>query len=248
MNEQSQDVWFFSKDGERFGPVAFSELRAKAQDATLDPLTDLVWTHGMNDWKPAGAIEGLFEKRFAVGERSNPYLEPTSEAVSPSMIAAGEWPGARRRSFLFMTIVFPMIWYFLVGVSSGMLTQYVGLEIMGAIGIASAVLPWLVAIYFGITRLMNLGMSRWWYLANFVPLLNIWLGYRCFACPAGYAYHKKLDGVGVFLAICYWLLVVIGILAMVACVAVLFGALGNSELLDQIRDAMSTAISESTKP
>ncbi len=82
-------------------------------------------------------------------------------------------------------------------------------------------------------------MSRWWYLANFVPLLNIWVGYRCFACPAGYAYHKKLDGAGIFLAIIYWLLVAIGVLVVAAGIALLFGAIGTPEMRQQIQDALS---------
>jgi hypothetical protein len=159
-----------------------------------------------------------------------------------------DWPGARRRGFLMATILFPLVWQGIVMLSSGFLTQQFGVEIMGIIAIGAMFVPVLVAIYFGLMRLVNLGMSRWWYLANFVPILNIWLGYRCFACPAGYAYHKKLDGVGVTLAIFYWLLVVLGILAIIVAIAMMLGALDNPELQQQLFDAFSTAREQATKP
>ena len=45
--------------------------------------------------------------------------------------------------------------------------------------------------------------------------MNIWLGYRLYACPAGYQTHKKLDGagkvmVGVYVAILLLNLAVLG--------------------------------------
>ena len=79
-------------------------------------------------------------------------------------------------------------------------------------------------------------MSRWWYLANFVPFLNLWVGYRSFACPAGYAYHKKLDGAGVFLAIVYWLMLAVSLLAIAAVIALLMGALGSPEFKEQLQE------------
>ena len=61
-------------------------------------------------------------------------------------------------------------------------------------------------------RFNNLGMSGWWWLGMLVPLLGLWLGYRLFAAPPGYAYTNKLDGVGKFLAVIYWL-------SLIACIA-----------------------------
>jgi hypothetical protein len=81
-------------------------------------------------------------------------------------------------------------------------------------------------------------MSRWWFLGNFVPLLNFWVGYRTFACPAGYAYHKKLDGAGIFLAIVYWLMILLVIVSIAVAVAILLGAIGDPELRQQIESAI----------
>jgi uncharacterized protein (DUF983 family) len=78
-------------------------------------------------------------------------------------------------------------------------------------------------------------MSRMWCLAVFAPFLNLWVGYRCFACPSGYAFHKKLDGPGIVLAIVYWLVMLAFVLMLVAAAAMLLGAIKSPELQEQIR-------------
>jgi hypothetical protein len=255
MSEASQqDCWYYTREGERMGPVTFAELRIQVEETLLNPRLDMVWTQGMAEWKPAGEIEGLFAKRpppipqESLTPPTDPYAPPKLDSVAEMMSRIVDWPGARRRGFLMATILFPLVWQGIVMLSSGSLTQQFWVEIMGIIAIGAMFVPVLVAIYFGLMRLVNLGMSRWWYLANFVPILNIWLGYRCFACPAGYAYHKKLDGVGVTLAIFYWLLVVLGILAIIVAIAMMLGALDNPELQQQLFDAFSTAREQATKP
>jgi hypothetical protein len=45
-------MWWYAKEGERFGPIDESELRSKLVSAEVQP-TDLVWQEGMDDWKPA---------------------------------------------------------------------------------------------------------------------------------------------------------------------------------------------------
>ena len=112
---------------------------------------------------------------------------------------------------------------------------------------ASQLVPLIFLIYIGLNRLLNLGMSRWWFLGHFVPLLNFWVGYRSFACPAGYAYHKKMDGVGIALAILYWLAIVAGLLAFAALIAVVFGAAGSPELKQQMLDLLNEATKQGTK-
>lgn len=254
MSELVQDAWFFTREGERLGPVTFAELRGMVSQARLNPRLDLVWTQGMAEWKAAGEIEGLFERRSApepaesLAPPADPYAPPKQESVTDMMQREGEWPGARRRSFLIATILFPFAWNLAFTMSAGLLKQQLGPEIMGVVGIGAAFLPAVVGIYFGLQRLVNLGMSRWWYLANLVPFLNFWVGYRCFACPAGYAYHKKLDGVGVALAIIYWLLMVLCFIAIVAILAVLLGAAGDPEIRDRFFEALRAAREQAVKP
>jgi hypothetical protein len=85
-------------------------------------------------------------------------------------------------------------------------------------------------------------MSRWWYLGNLVPILNLWVSYRMYVCPAGYAYHKKLDTIGVVLAILYWLMIALALLAVLAMIAVFFGMAGNPEIQQQFNDAIQEAL------
>ena len=56
-------------------------------------------------------------------------------------------------------------------------------------------------------------------LAFLAPFLNLWLGYRCLACPSGYAPHKKMDGPGIVLACLYWLSVLAGVSILVFVIA-----------------------------
>lgn len=51
--------WYYAKDGDRHGPIASKQLKALAASGDLQP-TDLVWTEGRNEWKPASAVKGLF--------------------------------------------------------------------------------------------------------------------------------------------------------------------------------------------
>ena len=240
MSEPPQSVWFYSRDGERKGPVTYEELRAMAVKSGLRPRTDLVWTQGMDAWRPAGEIDGLFgpsggtEEKQDFAPPAERYVPPKGESVEDVMLRQGGWGGARRRSFLFAAVFFPLLWHAALPVAGSMLTKELGPEIVYYLVFIGSFLPGVVAVYVGMQRLVNLGMSRWWILAHFVPGLNLWLGYRTCACPAGYAWHRKLDSAGVFLAIVYWLVVLIGLLALAAFVAMMDGALGGPDARDQI--------------
>jgi uncharacterized membrane protein YhaH (DUF805 family) len=247
MNDVPQDTWFYSREGERLGPVTFSELRAKARNRGLNPRVDMIWTPGMAEWKLSGEVEGLFGRRKApvqeesLAPRADPYRPPQEESVADQMGRQGGWPGARRRSYIFVLLILPFALSFVVGLTNPILKAEFGLRIASWIVMGATVLPFLIGIYISLQRLVNLGMSRWWYLGNFVPFLNLWVGYRCFACPGGYAFHKKLDGPGIFLAIVYWLLMAVVIVAVAAAVAVMFGAIGTPEMRQQIQDALRAA-------
>ena len=246
--------WFYTCEGDRLGPVSFGELREMAEASSLNPRLDMVWKEGMGVWKPAGQIDGLFERRTAPDEpreslapSADPY-RPPSQTTEADMGKDAGWPGARRRSFLLANLVFPFVWQFGLVAITPFLIGVIGNEIMSVALPFSAIVPLVVAIYFGLNRLVNLGMSRWWYLANFVPILNMWVGYRCFACPAGYAYHKKMDGPGIVLAIFYWLMVLLSILIVIAFVALFFGTIDSPELQEQIREAIRSASKPAEQP
>lgn len=243
MSEASRDGWFYTQQGNQHGPVAFAELQRLARGGELNPRLDMAWTQGMTDWKPAGEIEDLFEKHAAVetpqalAPAADPCQPPQQNEITEATFPEGGWPGARRRSLYLITLVFPILWGMGFGAATPLLQQQCGAEITGMVTIGAMFVPWILAIVYGLQRLVNLGMSRWWYLGNAVPFLNLWIGYRMFACPAGYAYHKKLDGAGVALAIIYWLMVLLTILIVVSIFALMFGVVGSPEILQQLEEA-----------
>jgi hypothetical protein len=52
--------WYYTKDGQRHGPVAAAELKQLADHGEL-VAEALVWREGMDDWVPARKVKGLFE-------------------------------------------------------------------------------------------------------------------------------------------------------------------------------------------
>jgi hypothetical protein len=136
-----------------------------------------------------------------------------------------------------MTFIFPLIWGALYKQLASFLEPHLGPEIMQYIELAAALLPVIFVIYFILMRLVNLGMSRWWFFGIFVPALNLWIGYRCFTCPPGYAYHKKIDGAGIILAIVYWLSFLLMQISIAALIFIMLGEVKNpalKELLDKL--------------
>jgi hypothetical protein len=237
----NKSVWFYTFEGERLGPVSFDALREMVEDSKLDPRLDMVWKESMDAWKPAGQIDGLFE-RSSVPVAPKESLAPRADVIRPPQpaprAALGKnqsWPGARRRSLILATLVFPFAWQYAMAATSPYLVKEFGAVLMGKILPVAALLPLLVLVHFGLQRLVNLGMSRLWLLAVFAPFLNLWLGFRCFACPPGYAYHKKLDGPGAALAILYGLIALAAVLLLAAFTALLFGLVKSPEQQELLR-------------
>jgi len=53
------EKWFFTRDGQQYGPLTALELKKFAKDGRLLP-TDLLWKEGMPTWVPASSAKGLF--------------------------------------------------------------------------------------------------------------------------------------------------------------------------------------------
>lgn len=155
----------------------------------------------------------------------NPYASPESDnALQDAMNArnAGEYGGMGRLMYWFA----PMAICLLVFLGLTAVTAALGV----ADGDGSASNPTVIAalvayvvcillcLFATFSRLKNLGMSRWAILWGLVPVMNIWLSFRLYVCPAGYNDHKKLDGAGkVVLGV--YILVFVGSIAL----SVLFG-------------------------
>jgi len=82
--------WFYSHDGQQYGPASFEVIRHARQTGTLTA-DDLVWTAGMTEWKKADkAFPGLFNEKAGGGdspvagggEESGPGGVPTEADIS----------------------------------------------------------------------------------------------------------------------------------------------------------------------
>jgi uncharacterized membrane protein YhaH (DUF805 family) len=244
MSDTAESTWFYTRQGEQLGPLTFDGLREKARAGEINPRLDMAWTQGMAEWKPAGEIDGLFEKPAApelaetLAPAADPYTPPQQNEAAAMHEPEDGWPGIQRLGFYLMTFLFPFLWHFGFTFAVPYLTTLFGPEVMGAAIIVAMLIPVFVAITYGLKRLVNLGMSRWWYLGTFVPILNIWVCYRMYVCPAGYAYHKKLDGAGVALAIFFWLMILLIVLMVASLIALMFGVIGSPEIQQQIQEAI----------
>ena len=145
-------------------------------------------------------------------------------------------PGVQRLGYFMFAILLPLL------ISGGLpfllplAGKAISPQMSGLITLAVSLILIVVGIIITLMRLTNLSMSRWWYLASFVPILNLWLGYRCFACPADYAEHGKMDRAGIILAILYWLILVLIVVSMVFGMMVLMNLIANDpEFKEQLR-------------
>ncbi len=83
--------YHYARDGQQLGPVTLRELQDLLRQNRLAP-TDLVWTEGMSDWKPAAEIPGLVNQ-VPVVTASRPAAAPTPRASlseqTPPSVATG---------------------------------------------------------------------------------------------------------------------------------------------------------------
>lgn len=219
-NPELTKEWFVTHEGQQFGPVSLDDLRYEAERGELNPRLDMVWKDGMDGWMPSGKIAGLFEKNTEAEiveqkkERAAGTEYQPEESKKKRLLMEGKWGGTNRFSYLFFNFIFPTLWVLAVVFGSGFLADKLGESLINLIVAGLMVVPFIIGLYVTINRFGNLGMSRWWFLGLFVPILNIWVYSRLFACPEGYADHKKLDGLGWLLAIIYWFLVLLIIAAV----------------------------------
>lgn len=78
--------WYYTKNGERQGPVSLVNLQGLAYRGWLDAQKDMVWTDGMPDWKLISQMGDLFGENLATSaENFNPYAAP---GTSPDNLLA----------------------------------------------------------------------------------------------------------------------------------------------------------------
>ncbi|WP_411826694.1 GYF domain-containing protein [Luteolibacter sp. AS25] len=215
--------WFVTHNGQQFGPVSLDDLKYEAERGELNPRLDMVWKNGMEDWIPSGDIEGLFEKNEGAQKEEKQKEEVAANATDfhpeetrkKRMMMNGKWGGTSRSAFIFLCYIFPFLWILGISYGAKFLRGSVDEKMLGFGMAGLAMVPLIICVIVLFRRFVNLGMSRLWFLGLFVPLLNIWLGSRLFACPEGYAQHRKLDLIGWMLAVLYWVPLVFSVLAVV---------------------------------
>ncbi|MGL4398636.1 MAG: GYF domain-containing protein [Luteolibacter sp.] len=197
-------VWYFTTGGTRCGPVTFGELRAMAASRVLDPRLDMIWKEGMEEWKQAGLLDGLFERRAVPvempesrGKKKNKQVAALPRDLTAALASKQmNWPGVGRLKLWLGLLVVPLLWSQLLGWSRPMLVSQFGSELMSQVLFFESLVPAGIVIYLVLLRLMNVGMSRWWGFLLFIPIVNLWVCFRCLVCPSGYAHHRKLDRYG----------------------------------------------------
>lgn len=198
-----------TREGVQFGPVSIDDLNFEAERGGLDPELVTAWKEGMDKWIPVGQIGGFFKNNT---ESEEEYSKGTS-----------------RGGYIFICYFLPVI----VGVGVIFGAEFVKAnldeKVMPIAMLALMTVVIFLMISATLNRFINLGMSRRWFFGLLVPFLNNWLGYRLFACPAGYAEHKKLGGAGWFLAVIYWLPLL---------VAVGFGVFASLQSPESMRNMM----------
>lgn len=268
MSQHPDEPWFFSQGGQQQGPVPFSELQARVNDGELDPTKDLVWKQGMANWTPVGQMREVFQVAGEAASQPEPEPEPEPEPSpvpepEPAKKQAIQQPapqpvnrelqknfeaevdGANRMHYFLGVYVFPIVWMFILSFVLAALGSESGLA--GLLALMGVLVPFVVVLVVALKRFTNLAMSRWWILGNLVPLLNLWVGYRLFACPAGYGAGRKMDAIGIFLAILYWLSLIAAVATIpLMMVIAITTALDSAQLMNdpQAREQLNKALVE----
>jgi len=221
---EEKDEWYVSRSGQRFGPVTFAEMVDAARAGRLEPRTDMVIGGGQTEWKPAGEIDGLFERRdpaqlVSDGNRMGHAPPNDSLADSGSFDFQNEnvkplkLPGASRLGYFLGVTVLPVLLTVGLGTVLPKIQEFAGKEYAPWAALIVFAIPFAFMIAIVLKRFENLAMSGAWLFGLIVPILNWWIGYRLFACPPGYGFTKKLDRIGKVLAVIYWAGPVLGIVA-----------------------------------
>lgn len=226
--------WYFSKDGAQEGPVTAGQIAALVNASALDRATTLVWREGLADWIPLDQSP-VFEE---AGARPPLTLRPaisSTPSINPYGVSSETLAASRAR--FEMPLEYPGIGrlvYFLVHIGTA-IASYVLIFalVMIALGSKSRGFPTagllllmavaaLFSLYMSVKRLQNLGMSGWAILWALVPIMNLWIQWRMFACPAGYEDHRTLDTAGKVISG-----IAIGMLALAVIMGIAGSVLGN---------------------
>lgn len=211
------DEWYFTKNGEQDGPVTALQLQALVRAGALDPTSLLVWKEGMAEWSTLQAA-GLMPVASPLSAPT-PMVKtppPASQNINPYEVSANRqnslanerdsngtnYEGYGRSRYFLTYIVVTIVFYGMMIASASLIMKNSAMKGDKALGSSFAVIALLGIVYMiafmyvGAQRTKNLGMSGYAVLWTFVPIMNIWIGWRMLACPEGYEDHRTLDSPG----------------------------------------------------
>lgn len=87
------DEWYYAKGSKQVGPVSYDDLRRGLEGGRIGPAA-LVWTEGMEEWKPANQVRRLMGIVDEKGD-SPPGLHDPAELAPPAVLAATQMPSSR---------------------------------------------------------------------------------------------------------------------------------------------------------
>jgi len=169
--------------------------------------SDMAWKNGMDDWVEVGSLRGI-----SVKSKKDEVVAPVAAKTSGSMSTISDasiyetaqmvpkvksedkqdYEGMGRFAYFVMPMIITALWvagFHFFKSQHAELTKSMPLVANLGIPIAFAISLMLPTF----SRFKNLGMSGWNFLWLIVPVVNLWVSYRLYVCPAGYSNHKKLD-------------------------------------------------------
>ena len=214
--------WFISRSGEKEGPFTAQEIGGFLADGQLNATEAFAWKEGMPDWKliaDSGVVAEAELSGYAPpqtvdsGSATGPKLIIPAASLQAGPTTAGNPYAPPQRGFLFShehagpksyrgigRLAYSGL---LVGIILGTYAVLVGITGTGSQGFASLFkllgisgVAYVASLWVGAKRAQNLGMSGSAALWTLVPIMNVWISWRMFACPEGYHDSEQLDTAG----------------------------------------------------
>lgn len=143
----------------------------------------------------------------------NPFAAPADfgDVAKPSGVIYG---GIGRLAYFGFSV---LAYIALILISSGL--RYAFAEDAFPLLLILVVSYYATLLFLVVQRLNNMGYSGWWTLGIIVPFLNLLIGLKCIAAPAGYAFNKRLDTAGNIIAGIFVGIVVLAIITVIVLAA-----------------------------
>jgi uncharacterized membrane protein YhaH (DUF805 family) len=188
--------YFVAPNGQQQGPYSLKQLEDMMRAGQLKG-SDLCWREGMTDWQ---SISTAIPSLMIPADTINPYAPPKSPWEETSSRGLRNYYGGIGR-LAYFGISFGL------GVANALLaTMTQSQDDMQELFIVILiVLASMVTVY---QRLKNIGMNPWWCLLMFIPIANLYIGFRCLACQEGHADTGRLDTAGKVIAWIFGILIV----------------------------------------